>query len=128
MGEPTFGKGSVQTILPMTDAAALKLTTARYFTPSGRSIQASGIKPDIIIERISVKTNENNGIGRIKEADLSGHLDNGNDVEEKDSSKDTDTSKKEMKEKRPSLAETDYQLYEALNVLKGLAIHMKKVG
>lgn len=125
MGERTFGKGSVQTILPMNTEAALKLTTARYFTPSGRSIQASGIEPDIIIENISVKTNEKRANRRIKEADLSGHLDNGNknvDDEEEVVSKDKN------KEKKPSLAETDYQLYEALNVLKGLAIHMKKAG
>jgi len=129
MGEPTFGKGSVQTVLPMNDAAALKLTTARYFTPSGRSIQASGIEPDIIIENISVKTDGKSRARRIKEADLSGHLDNGNkenDAEEKTASEEK--NKKEVKEDKPSLAETDYQLYEALNVLKGLAIHMKKVG
>lgn len=125
MGERTFGKGSVQTILPMNTDAALKLTTARYFTPSGRSIQASGIEPDIIIENISIKTNEDTGNKRIKEADLSGHLDNGNKDNE---TQDDETNKKEVKENKPSLAETDYQLYEALNVLKGLAIHMKKVG
>ncbi len=123
MGERTFGKGSVQTILPMNDEAALKLTTARYFTPSGRSIQASGIEPDIIIENIRVNREQDTGAIRIKEADLSGHLDNGN----KDNKIDDD-SKDKKKEKGPSLAETDYQLYEALNVLKGLTIHMKKVG
>jgi len=123
MGERTFGKGSVQTILPMNDEAALKLTTARYFTPSGRSIQASGIEPDIIIENIRVNNEEETGAIRIKEADLSGHLDNGNKE-----NKTENESKDKKKEKGPSLAETDYQLYEALNVLKGLAIHMKKVG
>jgi carboxyl-terminal processing protease len=128
MGERTFGKGSVQTILPMNDEAALKLTTARYFTPSGRSIQASGIEPDIIIENIIVKNELDNNAIRIKESDLSGHLGNGDEdskVEEKSSD---DTDKKEEKKEGPSLAETDYQLYEALNVLKGLAIHMKKTG
>jgi carboxyl-terminal processing protease len=123
MGERTFGKGSVQTILPMNDEAALKLTTARYFTPSGRSIQASGIEPDIIIENIRVNREQNTDASQIKEADLSGHLDNGNKDNEID-----DASKDKKKKKGSSLAETDYQLYEALNVLKGLTIHMKKVG
>ena len=77
MGERTFGKGSVQTILPMNDETALKLTTARYYTPSGRSIQASGIEPDMIVKNIKfdVKQNNNMGNGLIKESDLTGHLD-----------------------------------------------------
>ncbi len=124
MGERTFGKGSVQTILPMNDEAALKLTTARYFTPSGRSIQASGIEPDIVIENIRVNSEQHTGAERIKESDLSGHLDNGNG---ETVNKESEGKNKE-KEKKPSLAETDYQLFEALNVLKGLAIHIKKVG
>lgn len=76
MGERTFGKGSVQTILPMNDETALKLTTARYYTPSGRSIQASGIEPDMIVRNIEFKTigNNNTSNGLIKEVDLSGHL------------------------------------------------------
>jgi carboxyl-terminal processing protease len=124
MGERTFGKGSVQTILPMNNEAALKLTTARYFTPSGHSIQASGIEPDIIIENIRVNKEESLSANRIKESDLSGHLGNGNGDEEDKTSKNIDKKKKNG----PSLAETDYQLYEALNVLKGLAIQMKKTG
>ncbi len=130
MGKRTFGKGSVQTILPMNDEAALKLTTARYFTPSGRSIQASGIEPDITIENIRVNTDESVGSGRIKESDLSGHLDNGNkdDNEVDKTSVDKTKTEKKKKDDKPSLAETDYQLYEALNVLKGLAIQMKKIG
>ncbi len=123
MGEQTFGKGSVQTILPMNDEAALKLTTARYYTPSGRSIQASGIKPDIIIQPVRFQSAVDNGIGVIKESDLSGHLSNGNE-EEENNTKKSDNKKSD----KPSLVETDYQLYEALNVLKGLAIHLKKVG
>ncbi|HIF50087.1 MAG TPA: S41 family peptidase [Thiotrichaceae bacterium] len=134
MGERTFGKGSVQTILPMNDNAALKLTTARYFTPSGRSIQALGIEPDIIIENIRVNAEKNTNPMRIKEADLSGHLGNGNKESEteegvsNDEDADLDKNQDQKKENKPSLAETDYQLYEALNVLKGLVIHMKKVG
>ena len=125
MGEQTFGKGSVQTILPMNDAAALKLTTARYFTPSGRSIQASGIEPDIIIQPLRFQSTIDNKTGIIKEADLSGHLSNGKE-EEKDDPKNNNSDDK--KDDQPSLAETDYQLYEALNVLKGLTIRLKQVG
>jgi carboxyl-terminal processing protease len=126
MGERTFGKGSVQTILPMNDEAALKLTTARYFTPSGRSIQASGIEPDIIIENIRVDSTEDHSSLRIKESDLTGHLDNGSKESEEKGEKNK--TKKKEKNNEASLAETDYQLYEALNVLKGLAIHLKKTG
>lgn len=120
MGEQTFGKGSVQTILPMNDGAALKLTTARYHTPSGRSIQASGIKPDIIIENVRFESKVDTKTGTIKEADLSGHLDN--DQEEENTSRN---EKQDDNQEKPSLVESDYQLYEALNVLKGLAIYIK---
>ena len=122
MGERTFGKGSVQTILPMNDETALKLTTARYYTPSGRSIQASGIEPDMIVKNIKfdVKQNNNMGNGLIKESDLTGHLDS--EVTKNDSNQKKDNID------NSSLAETDYHLYEALNVLKGLSIHLKKAG
>jgi len=113
LGTRTFGKGSVQTILPLNNDSALKLTTARYYTPSGRSIQAEGIEPDIVLDPLKVTKIEANG-ERIKEADLSGHLDNGNGENKK-------TGKKEKGEKL-SLAQTDYQLYEALNILKGMKI------
>ena len=112
MGAPTFGKGSVQTILPMENGSALKLTTARYYTPSGRSIQASGIAPDIVLEPMQVAS-VGSGQGRIKEADLSGHLDGGNPA---DAAGDAETAPPR------SLAEEDFVLYEALNLLKGLGI------
>ena len=116
IGTQTFGKGSVQTILPLTNDTALKLTTARYYTPSGRSIQAEGITPDIILEPVKITKLDGTGFERIKEADLSGHLENGNGDSES-------TGKKDKKDaKKPSLAQTDYQLYEALNILKGLEI------
>ena len=73
IGNQTFGKGSVQTILPMDNGSALKLTTARYFTPSGRSIQAKGITPDIKLEKVRVAKAENPGTGRVKESNLWGH-------------------------------------------------------
>lgn len=113
LGTRTFGKGSVQTILPLNEKTALKLTTARYFTPSGRSIQAEGVTPDIILEPVKVTKLE--GLGeRVKEADLSGHLENGN-------GKKKPNGKAKEKEEL-SLAQRDYQLYEALNILKGLEI------
>ncbi|NTV54544.1 MAG: S41 family peptidase, partial [Syntrophaceae bacterium] len=78
MGEQTFGKGSVQTILPLINGTALKLTTALYYTPDGRSIQAEGIKPDIKLESLKLALEQQPaGPSLLKEADLSGHLENG---------------------------------------------------
>ncbi|MDH5614241.1 MAG: S41 family peptidase [Gammaproteobacteria bacterium] len=114
MGKRTFGKGSVQTIMPMSTETALKLTTARYYTPSGRSIQAEGIEPDITLEDVRVAKVDTSDFSMIKEADLSGHLDNGNSKKQKSDSKD--------KKEELSLASKDYQLYEALNLLKGMQI------
>ena len=74
MGETTFGKGSVQTILPMENGSALKLTTARYYTPSGVSIQATGIVPDIVLDDLKLESAKTTGADRITEADLTGHL------------------------------------------------------
>ena len=114
LGTQSFGKGSVQTILPMNNGTAVKITTARYFTPNGRSIQAEGIVPDIKIEPLKVaKTNK--PLERIKEADLSGHLSNGN-------GKKKNGKKSDKKEKDEPLSSKDFQLYEALNLLKGMNI------
>ncbi|MBF0614676.1 MAG: S41 family peptidase [Magnetococcales bacterium] len=74
MGTQSFGKGSVQTIIPLNDGSGLRLTTAQYYTPSGRSIQAKGIAPDIVVEDVDVK--DKKGQPRPKEADLKGHLQN----------------------------------------------------
>ncbi len=115
MGRRTFGKGSVQSIIPITKDEAVKLTTARYFTPSGRSIQAEGIKPDIELQRIEVKQTKEPLFDDLKEADLSKHLANGNGTKKK-----KETDKPESKKK--TLAVDDYQLYEALNLLKGLSL------
>ncbi len=129
MGEQTFGKGSVQTILPMNNNTALKLTTARYYTPSGRSIQANGIEPDITIDRVKFAEREDTPES-ISEADLSGHLEN-NTKKEQDTDKpasDTigvDAVDKADKQAKP-LAATDYELYEALNLLKGIVIMGRK--
>jgi len=116
MGQQTFGKGSVQTILPMPNQSALKLTTARYYTPSGRSIQASGITPDIVIDRLKVENVDDGSSTIIKEADLSGHLEN--DVSNAEPGNNTNA---DSRKKIDTLSSTDYELYEALNVLKGLA-------
>lgn len=119
MGEQSFGKGSVQTILPLQNEAALKLTTARYYTPEGRSIQGEGIEPDIIIHPLEVKAAKASDFGRVKEADLHGSLENENGDEDNGQGDDKDKN-------GVGLAESDYALFEALNMLKGLAILQKK--
>jgi carboxyl-terminal processing protease len=115
MGEKSFGKGSVQTILPTSANAAVKLTTARYYTPSGRSIQAEGIEPDVALARVKLETLETSSFKPVKEADLSHHLENGNGKHKKDDqeSKKEDDSKLDIR---------DYPLHEALTLLKGLGI------
>jgi carboxyl-terminal processing protease len=125
MGQKTFGKGSVQTILPMANEAALKLTTARYFTPSGRSIQASGIVPDIFIDQYTVEKRDDVA-EVVTEANLSRHLTNGNETDGEEEAAPAPASAQEKEEDAGELARTDYALYEALNVLKGLAILQKK--
>ena len=115
MGEKTFGKGSVQTILPLGNGSALKLTTARYYTPSGISIQARGIVPDITLDRMRVsQVNADRGV---KEADLARHLES---ESAGDGSEAADQARQEAGE--APLAERDFALYEALNLLKGLHI------
>jgi len=120
MGSKTFGKGSVQTIQNLPNGGAVKLTTARYFTPSGRSIQAQGIEPDIVTGNLRLAQREDSGIEPITESSLSGHLSNGNDAEEIETSTQAEEATPE------NLAEDDYQLNEALNLLKGLAILSKR--
>ena len=111
MGSATFGKGSVQSILPLDNVTALKLTTARYYTPSGRSIQAEGIVPDVVLDSVKV-TPVDSDVERIKERDLSGHLENGNKGQANKQANGTLGA--------TSMASTDYPLFEALNLLKGL--------
>ncbi len=123
MGTKTFGKGSVQTILPMNNRAALKLTTARYYTPNGRSIQAEGIQPDIVLNKLEMTSEEQANDSGLKESDLAGHLDNGNKPENaKDKETDEGSSKPTKNAKEESLVKKDYAIYEALNLLKGLNI------
>jgi carboxyl-terminal processing protease len=134
IGTQTFGKGSVQTILPLSNNAAIKLTTARYYTPLGRSIQAKGITPDVIVEESA------NGESRerLREADLERHLDN--DKEKVDAAKPVKNGKKSKPEKTDKTEESeeasrtlptelasknDYQLSQAMTLLKAWQI-MKK--
>lgn len=112
MGTDSFGKGSVQTVLPLNNDRALKLTTALYYTPKGRSIQAQGIVPDILVERAKL-SQEDSAMG-IKEADLVGHLGNGNGGPDKRSNAD--------KDKKPRLQDEDYQINQAVNLLKGINV------
>jgi carboxyl-terminal processing protease len=137
MGTTTFGKGSVQTILPLTNEKAIKLTTARYYTPNGKSIQAEGIIPDIWVDRSKVTPAKSNP-WRIKEKDLPKHLEGDSegsklktDVDDSDNpdSMDPDFSEPpNYYSNNMELAIRDYQLNEALTLLKGLHIldRMKK--
>ncbi len=121
MGSKTFGKGSVQTIQNLPNGGAVKLTTARYYTPSGRSIQAQGIEPDIVTGNLRLAQREDSGIEPITESSLTGHLSNGNNNDAEEA--ETNTTEEVTAE---NLAEDDYQLNEALNLLKGLAILSKR--
>lgn len=111
MGTRSFGKGSVQTVVPIAENRAIKLTTSLYFTPTGRSIQAQGIQPDIIVEEGLVT--RNTGRASYTEADLNGHLRNGNDL---------DDIVREPTVTSEQVVVNDYQLQEALTLLRGLNI------
>ena len=112
LGTTTFGKGSVQTILPMLNGAALKLTTARYYTPNDRSIQATGITPDVMSQPAESSQTPDGDASRLRESDLAGHLEN---ELEKDQNATVDT-------KTDRLLFSDLQVREALNILKGMVI------
>ena len=126
MGTKTFGKGSVQSVLPLGSAGGIKLTTARYFTPKGTSIQAKGITPDVEVEEIAVAGDERKPLAmpvRIREADLEHHLSNPNGDKpgkvvpaDKPATPDkTDEAPVNPREPNPK---TDNQLAQALNILK----------
>lgn len=117
MGTQSFGKGSVQNVLALGEDHGLKLTTARYYTPNGRSIQAQGIVPDIEVNRATLGDEEESNFYR--ESDLTGHLSNGED--DQSSSSNAEEEDSEVAKKRAAL-EKDFQLQEALNLLKALDI------
>ena len=120
VGENTFGKGSVQVVLPITKTEAIKLTIARYYLPSGRTIQAIGVKPDITVLPGEVKTHKNEFL--LKEADLKKHLQK--ELEKVDGKKDN--TKEDKKDKKdiitPEMLEKDIQLKEGVDIIKALII------
>ncbi|MCP5268297.1 MAG: S41 family peptidase [Zoogloeaceae bacterium] len=136
MGTQSFGKGSVQSVLPLPGNTAIKLTTARYYTPSGRSIQAKGITPDIVVEESA----NGNGFKRLREADLEHHLENDKDKGTPAKEQPKPEAKAPVKPKAPAkeddegkdtppseiASKNDYQLSQAINLLKGLQIMQNK--
>lgn len=125
-GRTSFGKGSVQSVIPLNNGSAIKLTTARYFTPNGRSIQAEGIVPDVKIEQVKVDLMDK-PIERVREADLNRHLSNPKEKEEKpvksaDKNKTDTATSSDKKDEEESLVTKDYELYEAFNLLKAMTV------
>ncbi len=114
-GTQSFGKGSVQTVIPLPEGDAIKLTTALYYTPSGRSIQAEGITPDVDVEALQVAEQEEEGSAGEKEVNLRSHLSN------PITAPAPATGNASIKA-ADALAVKDFQLYQALNILKGLAV------
>lgn len=124
MGSKSFGKGSVQTIQELRSGGAVKITTARYFTPKGRSIQGDGITPDIILDKYEIKDSAEDAALRIKEADLTGSITN--PTKSQEAIKKAEEEGKKEEEKNPHIrASDDFQLFEALLLLKGLNILSK---
>ena len=117
LGEKSFGKGSVQTVIPLPGHGAMRLTTARYYTPSGRSIQATGIEPDIIVEPAKIEAIANRN--RIRESDLRGALDNNNNTQNTaNDNEDPDSENADAESE-----EIDYQLLRAKDLLNGLSLY-----
>ncbi|MGC2166607.1 MAG: S41 family peptidase [Gallionella sp.] len=132
LGTQSFGKGSVQTILPLGNNTAIKLTTARYYTPNGRSIQAKGIEPDIVVEDPAISSND--GLFHLREADLDKHLINDKPTKEKVAAPTSNvlpasnSTADEIAKNAPVElgSKNDYQLSQALNLLKGMQILQKR--
>jgi len=122
VGTKSFGKGSVQTVMPLRSDGAMRLTTARYYTPSGRSIQSLGIQPDIIVEQPLPSNDEeeaDEGFQFRSEADLRGALDNDSLTEDEIRQIEEDAARAEA---TAALREEDYQLAYAIDLLKGLKV------
>lgn len=113
LGQKSFGKGSVQTVLPLRNKGAMRITTARYYTPSGRSIQATGIEPDIEVKPAKVEEIQSHGLN-LSEADLKGALKN---EQAKDAKKDEKAAQDKERDAK------DYQLVRALDLVKALYLH-----
>lgn len=135
VGSKSFGKGSVQTVMPLTNDTAVKMTTARYYTPNGRSIQADGIEPDIAIEGIQVSALEDSEFSPLREADLTRHLENGQkpEIEKQVVPDEEEAVEPQANSEKPAdaledqpLAVRDYVLSQALNLLKGMTILQSK--
>jgi carboxyl-terminal processing protease len=117
LGTPTFGKGSVQTVIPLEDGSGLRLTTAKYFTPKGRSIQNTGITPDIEVVAATINTGDAGSDPHVKEKDLEGHLSN-------ETVKESDGAEEKVDQEKRAMDE-DYQLQRALDLLKSWDIFHK---
>jgi carboxyl-terminal processing protease len=122
LGTRSFGKGSVQTIIPLSGQGAIRLTTAHYYTPSGRSIQAKGIEPDIEVKQAQLKDVDT--AVRRREADLRGALKNPNGGGDKNPADEKPATAKEGDDKKPF----DYQLARALDLIRGIALYNQRVG
>lgn len=130
LGTQSFGKGSVQTILPLGNGTAIKLTTARYYTPSGTSIQAKGITPDIVVEDATISETDKQALN-VREADLERHLANDKEPEPKAAPIKLQPPKPEKGKEEKSEAgdiapKNDYQLNQAVNLLKGIQILQRR--
>ena len=117
LGQKSFGKGSVQTVIPLRNKGAMRLTTARYYTPSGRSIQAKGIEPDIEVKQAKLEEIKSYGLN-LSEADLKGALKNEQANENPNQKKQKD-EKDEDKDNKAN----DYQLIRALDLVKALYLY-----
>lgn len=123
VGTQSFGKGSVQTVLPLNDTHGLKLTTALYYTPAGRSIQAKGITPDIEIQELKISENKKEDLEEmigLKESDLDGHLSSPTEKAKAPKAEKAFNAKPTLEEENAAALREDYQLRESLNLLKGL--------
>ncbi len=124
MGSTSFGKGSVQTIVELDKGYGLKVTTARYYTPNGRSIQAKGIEPDIFLKNISLENEKEESVIDIKEGDLNGHLEqeDPSKMSEDEIIKSQEKNQEEQDKKTIEKLKKDYFVHEASNLLKALVI------
>ena len=118
VGTKAFDKGSLWSILPMKNGAALKLTTARYYTPNNHSIQATGIQPDIVSRQLELATSPEPARDGIRESDLAGHLENENGAASETVDETTVAER---------LQDRDFEIGEALNLLKGMVIARRQV-